>query len=148
MKQLYILDFRIEHAQKLVFDENIEGIAYDKEFIRDCRENRNGGPAYTLMFEKIPVVCGGVRIFWPGSGQAWALVTSDIKNYCRAHFLVRQKLDEIIEDNDLDRVQAHVRADVPIFSRYAEYYGFKLECECKKYGPDRRDFYLYARVRT
>jgi RimJ/RimL family protein N-acetyltransferase len=59
---------------------------------------------------------------------------------------IRARFDDIIEANNIHRVQAACRADWPEAVRFAEFLGFENEGLMRSYGVDGRDYFRYARV--
>ena len=108
--------------------------------------NESDGPSYTLSYLGEPIGCFGIRIYWPHVGEAWVIVSKDVRNYCRAHRYGKECFERLIDEYDLHRVGAFVRTDRPEFVRYAEYMGFEKEGTCRKFMPDGTDCYMYARV--
>ena len=109
--------------------------------------NESDGPSYTLSYLGKPVGCFGVRIYWPHVGEAWVILSKDVKDYGAANPYGKRCFERLIDEYNLHRVGAFVRTDRPEFVRYAEYMGFEREGTCRKFMPDGTDCYMYARIR-
>lgn len=148
IKHIEIIPFEVEHALNLDvrgFDKSMQN---NKRFLEWAEMNCSGGPAFSgIMNDKI-IGCGGVRIIWDGVGEAWALFSEDINRYTKeAYYYINKFLNIIIKDQNLHRVQAHIRTDVPVFARYIENLGFKREAVLEKFDTDKQDYYLYALIK-
>ena len=55
--------------------------------------------------------------------------------------------DVIETENELDRIQASVSADVPTAIRFAKWLGFENEGLMRQYGVDGGDYYRMARIK-
>lgn len=104
----------------------------------------------TGIFDGCVVGVGGVRIKWDGVGLLWLMLTKDCEKKglhgIIALSAIREKMNELIERNNLWRVQATVRTDFPQAIKMIEFFGFKREGLMKMYNPDKTDSYLYAKV--
>lgn len=114
----------------------VEAIAYAAPF----------GTAWAALFDGRPVLAAGLVEFWPGRAYAWALLSADagplLLPLTRA---IRSELDRV----PCRRVEMAVDAEFPQAIRWAQLLGF--ECETpepmRRYTPDGRSAYLFARVR-
>ena len=103
--QRQVRQFKAEDAISF-FDPNEPNLDVKSQMEWAVR-NETLGPAFTGVKDGKIIGCGGVRIIWPGVGDAWALFHSDcnkdkffIFRHCKRH------LDKIIKDNNLHRVQS------------------------------------------
>lgn len=105
------------------------------------------GMAYTA-FDNGHVICSaGIKKLWFGVGEAWIVSSWRIREKPIGVIkAIRARFDDIIETNELHRVQAAVRADWDEAVRFAEYLDFKNEGLMRGYGVDGRDYFRYARV--
>jgi hypothetical protein len=102
------------------------------------------GVGYTGFVGDAIAGCAGVVTYWPGVGEAWAVLT----DVGRAHPLfvhrsVSRGLREIVASSRLRRVQADVVADFAIGRRWVECLGFEFESLMRRYGPNGEDFARY-----
>lgn len=106
---------------------------------------------YTAIFRDEIVGVGGLVIHWPGVAEVWLILTDD----CRKddiHGLValgaiRDKMEELIESNNINRAQATTRVDFPVAIKMIESFGFKRESLMECYCPDKSDAFRYVRIR-
>jgi len=105
------------------------------------------GPAWTLFKNDRIVTCGGISIYWQGVGEAWVL-TSPLfyENRFTVHRLTRAHLAQVSLLYKLHRVQAVADPNDPKAVQWLETLGFTFEGLMRKYGPDGRDYKLYARL--
>ena len=147
MRRLRIIPYEACHAWQIVRREEDNEFYEHPKYYQWSRTNQMSGPAVTCVFKNVIVCCFGIRLFWEGSGEVWAIFCRDIRKYARAHYYVRFYLEETIEEYNLTRVQARARTDFPEAIRYLEYLGFERECLMRKFGPSRKDYYSYVRIR-
>ncbi len=107
---------------------------------------------YTCIFEGEIVAVGGIKLFFEGVGEAWIIMTKQSKKNgiyglvaCRT---IENKLNELIEELNMRRVEAQARADFPIAIRFIEALGFKFNCERYNWFPDGTSAMLYYKVRN
>ena len=105
---------------------------------------------WTAIFEDKIVGVGGLRILWEGVGEVWLILTAN----CRKDGLygiialnaIRDKMEELIAENNLWRVQATTRTDFPQAIKMMQAFGFERECLSKMYFPDKSDAFRYFRI--
>ena len=103
--------------------------------------------AYSFFVKDRFIFCGGVLIYRAGFGEAWILCSEDVALYPRTVFkLMREYLQKVINDHSLYRVQATVRCDWPQAQRFVMMFGFTPEGILRKYGTDKSDYKMYARI--
>jgi len=149
MRKLEIIKFQPEHMIELYKSGFVEGGlgTIDQEI---CWANARaaGGPAYTGKYEGKVIGCGGVSLYWPGVGQAWAVYPNWVTKFKREAFAYTKKgLDIILTDHEIWRVEAYCRADYAKYGRFLEHLGFRRICEISKFCPDKKNAYLYEIVR-
>lgn len=107
-------------------------------------------PAFTAEFEGKIVGVGGMIILWEGVGEMWLMLTADCKREgvfgIMAFETIRNKVNELIVEYKMRRVQCTVRIDFPKAKRMVEALGFRQEGIMLEYCPDSCDVYLYARI--
>ena len=89
------------------------------------------GTAFTGFSEKGIIGCAGILPIWKGVGHAWVVMGKDYK---------------IIAGMQFKRVEATVSCDFITGVQWLERMGFELEGKKRKYGPDGKDHYSYARI--
>jgi len=107
-------------------------------------------PAFTAIFEDRIVGIGGLLVLWDNVGEMWLMLTADCKREgifgIIAFEAIKNKVDELIREHKMRRVQCTVRVDFPKARKMVEALGFKLEGIMRKYCPDSCDVWLFARI--
>ena len=102
------------------------------------------GNSFSGVVDNNVIACGGIMDIWQGRGVAWMLLSSNISKW----FL---KIDRAIRvqiaQSDLQRLEAYCYCDHLEGKRWLELLGFQQEGIMKKFTPDGKDHYLYARVK-
>ena len=105
---------------------------------------------YTVIYESAIVAVGGLQIKWEGVGLLWLMLTADSKKYGIHGLLalkaIKEKMEFLIEKNNLWRVEAVIRVDFEQAIKMIQFFGFKKECRMKWYMPDKTDGYLYSKI--
>lgn len=105
---------------------------------------------YTALYESSIVAVGGLQMKWEGVGLLWLMLTADCKKYgiygLIALEAIKEKMEYLIEKNNLWRAEAAVRTDFPQAIKMIEFLGFEREGIMRQYYPDKSDSYLYARI--
>lgn len=122
-----------------------EGAVKNYPYMQIPKEN-----CYTIIFEGHIVGVGGLIILWEGVGELWLMLTAD----CKKHGLyglialsaIKDKIEELIENNNIRRAQAVIRTDFPQAIKMIEFFGFEREGLLKQYCPDKGDIYMYGRL--
>lgn len=105
------------------------------------------GLAHTGFVNGVPVGSAGVRIKWPGTGVAWAVVSTDVP--MKAWHRITTKAAETIRiahARGMVRIEAHVRHDFNGGHKLMAALGFHSEGLLRMYGPDGQDYVSYARI--
>jgi RimJ/RimL family protein N-acetyltransferase len=108
------------------------------------------GNCYAIEFDGLLVGVGGMVLHWEGMAEFWLILTDQ----CRkdgvygilALSAIKEKVEYLIESNNIIRAQATVRTDFPEAVKMIEYLGFKNEGLMKHYAPDGHDVIRYARL--
>ncbi len=110
-------------------------------------ERENNGKCITGLVDGNIVGCGGLDVMWPGVAEVWVMLSYEVDKFpMRAYEVIAEGLKELIEDNDLWRVQAYGRVDFPEAHTLFRHLGFKVEGKARKYNPDGTDSISYAKV--
>lgn len=106
--------------------------------------------SFTCMFDNEIVAVGGIIDYWQGVGEAWLIMTKQAKKHdifgLVALTVIEKKMNELIAEHKLRRVQAEVRADFLPGIKMIEALGFGYEGTKRKYTPDGCDMRIYARL--
>lgn len=105
------------------------------------------GPAYTGIVDGEILACGGIMPFWKGVGEAW-VISSEIVCKHPLFFAktIWRKLNILIKEMELERIQTIVDAENKISMNWVERMGFKNEGLMRKY-INGKDYYRYALIR-
>ena len=129
----------------LVKSDPFEGVVKDYPYMEIPDVN-----CYTALFEGEVAGVGGLVMKWEGVGLLWLMLTSKCRKDGVYGFIaaksIKEKMEELIAENNLWRAEATVRSDFPKAIKMIEAFGFKREGLMEKYCPDKSDAYLYARV--
>lgn len=105
---------------------------------------------FTAIFQGAIVGVGGLVIHWEGVTEVWLTLTADCKKDgffgVTALFAIQDKMNELLEANNIWRAQATVRTDFPQAVKMIESFGFKRESLMECYCPDKSDAYRYVRI--
>ena len=141
------MEFRKATQQDLdyVKANPFEGAVKDYPYMQVPDDN-----CYTAIFQDEIVGVGGLVIHWPGVAEAWLILTANCKkgglHGVIALRAIRDKLEELLKENNIRRVQSTIRTDFPIAIEMIEFLGFEREGLLREYCPDRSDAYRYARI--
>jgi hypothetical protein len=103
------------------------------------------GQAWTALIGGVPIACAGLVEIWQGRAYAWALLAEGAGRYLLP---VTREIRSRLDASGFARVEMAVDAGFIAGCRWAELLGFKLETPepMRKYLPNGRDAYLYART--
>lgn len=121
----------------LLENPNEKGLKNQKDAVRWAKLNETEGVGYTAICNEEIIGCGGVRIYWEGVGEAWALYPKKVGQMHLDPQIAKKQLYKIIDDNNLIRVQSTPRCDWPEGLTYSKWLGFKVEGKMRKYLPDK-----------
>ena len=136
MDKITIRKYKWQDAISLLKDPNEKGLKGQKDAMRWAKLNEREGVGYTAVCKGEIIGCGGVRIYWDGGGEAWALLPRKVGEMRLDHKIAKRQLYKIIDEQNLTRVQSTPRCDWPEGLVYAKYMGFKVEGKMRKYLPD------------
>lgn len=99
-------------------------------------------PAYAIEHRGAVVACCGIASFYPGSGEAWALVHPNapavVYRYIRDVWITAR------DSGIFRRIQANVNGDDPKAIRLAEHLGFVEEGRMPRFGPKGETYVRYV----
>lgn len=134
--EIIIRPYKWQDALELLKDPNEKGLKNQKGAIRWAKLNETEGVGYTAVCDGKIIGCGGIRIYWEGVGEAWAVYPRKVGQMHLDPQIAKKKLYEMIEENKLKRVQSTPRCDWPEGLTYSKWLGFKVEGKMRKYLPD------------
>jgi len=144
---LNVIPYEDFHALEIKVRDMDEAKRKSQEWRKWAMDNALQGPSYTIRDGNHILSCCGVRVLWPGVGEAWLIFSPEIeKHTLEATKIIRTYLAKIIADCELRRVQAFATVNSPKAARYLEVLGFQREGVLRKLGRDGSDHYCYAIV--
>lgn len=141
-----LVNFKIEHFDRM----DIEPTSHLRREYRERYEMyAQNGSAFTLLDKEGNILaCGGVVVHWAGVGEVWILKSKSLSEHPVSAFRVgRFGIADALERLNLHRIQATVEAGDVLAQNYIEAFDFVLEGKLRCYGPEKQDYFLYARVK-
>ena len=144
--EMKILPYTKEDPMKLVVRDKDKWM--DGDFLKKfADQHAERGVGYTVWNNGIPVMCGGVDLYWPRVGEVWLLLS----DWAIKHPLILLRastngLNTLIKGFGIKRCQATIKANDKVAIRFCEAHKFKREGLMRSYGPDGSDYYMYGRV--
>jgi len=140
------IDYKPDHLRELMAGKLNAGAPEHIGYMADYAEElQKEGWSYTLVNNGHLICCAGLVDMWPGVGEGWFIASEKIHKDARPFIrFARQIQNEVIEQNDLWRVQACVRVGWDAAKRFANFLGYKDEGIMQQYGPNRDDYYRVA----
>jgi len=120
------------------------GVALDEMTDQLAKAKESRGPAVTAIADEKIVACGGIEVVWPGVAEAWCLFPHAMSHCEMLPRHAKRILQQWIEDYQLVRVQAPLRADFQTGIRFAEWLGFRCEGRLRRYHPDGCDALMHS----
>ncbi len=143
-----IRPFKPEHALILPVRDIEQGMKNNEDFAKWAQDNNTPGTSYSAFVGDTLLGCGGIQILWKGVGEGWVLFSSEVTNHKIAIYrIVKKLLEKMIKENNLYRVQAHVRCDFGAALNFVEQLGFTVEGRMRQFNPDKADSFLYGLIR-
>lgn len=124
-----------------------EGAVKDYPYLEVPDEN-----CYTAIFEGNIVAVYWLQVLWEGCGWVGLIMTADCEKKGVFGIItihtIREKLEELLRDNNIRRAQAAIRTGFTEAIKMIEFLGFKNETPdgMKDYFPDKGDAFLYSRI--
>jgi RimJ/RimL family protein N-acetyltransferase len=105
------------------------------------------GPAWTGLIDGRPVGCAGFAVHFGGRAECWCFLSDDIprRAWVSLHRAVASRVRQL-QVLGVHRVEASTAVGWLPGRRWLEMLGFECEGVMRAYGPDRRDFFRFARV--
>lgn len=138
--------FKTEHLKKINPVGGWAGYEWAKNVLNLSTES-DGVVAFTVFDKNIAIGIVGVLSIWDGLGDAFTIISKDIKNHGRAAYEAAGLLvPTIFNSMKLRRLQATVLVGFDVGVKFIENIGFQREGIMKKWTPDGDDVYIYAMV--
>ncbi len=143
-----IVEYLPEHAKRIV-EINLRN--HDKWLseadMKKWCESCSGGPAYTLLVDGIPMACAGIVLQDWNKGEAWSLLSESFYSHkVKIYRAMKAGLDALIAEHKLQRVQSLIDPHYPEAVDFIECFGFEYEGRLRAYGPEKKDYLMYAKV--
>lgn len=103
--------------------------------------------AFTLLEDDKPIMCWGIVEMLPGVGHMWAYITDEARGHGIAIVRHGRRIIDRTLGTIFHRLQSNVRADSEEYMRFTELFGFEKEGLMRQATADRKDLWMYARVR-
>jgi len=145
---MIVLPFKTEHLDKLeIRVPGLVGIDIGKAY-EEIPKYNSAGPTFSAFSDDgLLIVIAGVAIIWEGVGVAWSVPSIYVDDYkVGFHKAIKEYLEKIIEENYLHRVQCFVHKDYTVSQKWLKRLGFHSEGLLEKFGWDKADYYIYARL--
>jgi hypothetical protein len=102
---------------------------------------------YTVFDGDSPIAIVGGNLVWEGFLTCWGILSDAVTKHPIAFTKEIRRLIRVhIEELKLYRLSMEVKADYLMGVRWANALGFECEGTMKKWGPDKSDYCLFARV--
>ena len=106
------------------------------------------GPSYIAVHHGRPLAVFGCIPLWTGVGEAWLITDKDLSSIARPfHRVTKKMFDIFMAELNLVRLQVTVHSSNLQAVKWIKTLYFKEEGRLEKYGPDGKDFFMYARIK-
>jgi RimJ/RimL family protein N-acetyltransferase len=142
---MQIVPFEAAHLRMMNFQPAQQNL--DTEYLEEhaaCLTRSN--IAYTAVENGRVVASGGIVEKWQGVAFAWFFFDQDVggRSFVHIHKTV-QRFTRILLKERYHRIECTVDVEHREGRRWMDLLGFTLEGMLRKYGPDGRDHFIYAR---
>lgn len=136
------------HMYQLELDEDAVGPIIALPDIHDrIKQAADEEFAITVFYKLQIAACFGLRFLWPGCAEGWMLPSRVALEH--PQLLTRGTMrffDTIGPAFNLRRVQIVVCVDHKRAVRWAKFLGFTQEGRLSQYGPEGKDYFMFART--
>ena len=142
-----LIDFKSDHAQQLVTSiMNDPQTSIDKKYheLLDGLEVQN--MSFTATHNDKIICAGGIIPIWDGVFEGWVMGSDLIWKFRIASAkIIKQRMEELIVKNKVQRLQTAVKKDFILGHRFAKWLGLQEEGLMRKY-QNNEDYIRFARV--
>ncbi len=143
---IQVVKFKAEHLEQLLSQPGMEN---HKKFTDASMAGALEAAEHTYTVVSATgrvLLCGGIAMFWAGTGEAWAYFDP----VCKTEFLaLHRAVKRFLDTAPIRRIQAAVEIPFMPGHRWARLLGFELEAQCLRgYLPNGSDCAMYAKVRV
>ena len=142
-----LIDFKSDHAQQMATSiMNTPQTSIDEKY----HELLNGLEVENMSFTAThndKIICaGGIIPIWDGVFEGWIMGSDLIWKFRIASAkIIKQRMEELIIKNKVQRLQTAVKKDFPLGHRFAKWLGLEEEGLMRKY-QNNEDYIRFARV--
>ncbi len=120
-----------------------EGI---KENVEELRHHPNAH-IRTISDVSGIIAVVGLSMLWAGTMEIWSVTGNGISKHPISYVkTVRKLIDEFSVQLKIHRIQSACICGDKQLEKWFECIGFQKESVMKKFGPDRKDYFMYARI--
>lgn len=101
---------------------------------------------WTVVHNNEVLGCGGFRRFWGGVYEAW-LIAKSYQIFFDHKIATIKGIKKIFNELSWHRLQATILQGNNRDETFIKFLGFEYEGYMNKFGPDERDYLLYAMVK-
>lgn len=143
---LEIKPFAAEHVRALTAREPDRTIAVSVGNYFELAKEYAKHPSWTGFWDGVPMVSAGIIVLWPGLGEGWALTSHLAEKFpCAFHRAIKRKLEEVVVERHLRRIQVAIPKTHMISRRWIMRLGFLKEGAMRYYGVDGSTHVRYVR---
>jgi hypothetical protein len=132
------------HADQEILVSIAKGDQYKEEL--SALASRSLSRTFEVNGEVVAIF--GIQQLWVGVGEAWLIPSVHLatfaKELCERVLMYFRGMDE---KKMFTRLQTTVRSSDKKFRKFAELFGFTLECRMRCFEPDGTDAYMMGRVK-
>lgn len=141
---LEVVPFERRHLKEM---QEQEAMSYLSAYLNNehLLHFENSHHSFTFLIDKRVVMCAGVLEFYPGRGEAWAILDKS----CKKDFMkIHNGVERFLDLCPVKRIEAVIDTDFVPGHRWAKTLGFQMEAPClKAYRPNGKDCSMYARIK-
>ena len=145
---MILAPFEFEHAEALLA-ENLNDDRNRPSFGLEMLELFAAPDmAFTFIDHGHLIAISGIQPLWSGVGEAWLMASDKLDAHKVAVARIcRRWMRKIADEQDLHRVQAHMKSDWPELWRWARFLGMEYEGTVRQMTPDRQSYDMFSWVR-
>lgn len=148
MDKYQIIPYLPAHGAAIIkYGMNDPLMDLDASYYENRVEVAAPGLSFTLVYNDLPIVSGGIFPLWQGTAEGWVLSSLEIfKHKLKSAALIKRRVDMLCINNKVWRLQTAVKSNFKLGIRFAEWLGLEKEGLMKQYGPDGSDYYRMAKI--
>jgi hypothetical protein len=146
MAKIHVHAFQADHLDRFVARDKSVSLEAQKAKIRSLYA-LGGSEIRTILLGDEVVGVVGVTPYWRGMGEVWTMLSDRIREApVGFHRAISQLIEELMTSGAYHRIHSFVRWDFDAGLRWIQSLGFWYEGRLSKFGEDRSDHFLFARV--